>query len=51
VLDALRDAGPGAADVGTQIGRELLEDARDRAHGAYVVAPFRRPLGILDLLS
>src|SRR4051794_11112497 len=51
VLDALRDAGPGAAEVGTQIGRELLEASRDRAHGAYVVAPFRRPLGVLDLLS
>jgi homocysteine S-methyltransferase len=51
VLDALRNAGPGAAEVGTQIGRELLEASRERAHGAYVVAPFRRPLGILDLLS
>ncbi len=36
---------------GWQIGRELLEGSRDRAQGAYVVAPFRRPLGILDLLS
>ena len=51
VLDALRDAGPGAAEVGMEIGRELLEGSRDRAQGAYVVAPFRRPLGILDLLS
>jgi hypothetical protein len=33
------------------IGRELLEGSRERAQGAYVVAPFRRPLGILDLLS
>jgi len=51
VLDALRDAGPGAAEVGMEIGRELLEGSRARAQGAYVVAPFRRPLGILDLLS
>jgi len=51
VLDALRDAGPGAAEVGLEIGRELLEGSRARAQGAYVVAPFRRPLGILDLLS
>jgi methionine synthase / methylenetetrahydrofolate reductase(NADPH) len=51
VLDALRDAGPGAAEVGMEIGRELLEGSRGRAQGAYVVAPFRRPLGILDLLS
>ena len=51
VLDALRDAGPAAAEVGMEIGRELLEGSRGRAQGAYVVAPFRRPLGILDLLS
>ena len=51
VLDALRDAGPDAAQVGMEIGRELVEDSRGRAQGTYVVAPFRRPLGILDLLS
>ena len=51
VLDALRDAGPDAGKVGMEIGRELLEGSRDRAQGAYVVAPFRRPLGILDLLA
>ena len=51
VLDALRDAGPAAAEVGLEIGRELLEGSRERAQGAYVVAPFRRPLGILDLLA
>jgi methionine synthase I (cobalamin-dependent)/5,10-methylenetetrahydrofolate reductase len=51
VLDALRDAGPAAAEVGMEIGRELLEGSRERAQGAYVVAPFRRPLGILDLLA
>ena len=51
VLDAIRDAGPNAAEVGMEIGRKLLEGSRDRAQGAYVVAPFRRPLGILDLLA
>jgi methionine synthase I (cobalamin-dependent)/5,10-methylenetetrahydrofolate reductase len=51
VLDALRDAGPAAAEVGLELGRELLEGSHDRAQGAYVVAPFRRPLGILDLLA
>jgi methionine synthase I (cobalamin-dependent)/5,10-methylenetetrahydrofolate reductase len=51
VLDALRDAGPAAAEIGLELGRELLEGSRDRAQGAYVVAPFRRPLGILDLLA
>jgi homocysteine S-methyltransferase len=51
VIDALRDAGPSASEVGMEIGRELLEASRERAQGAYVVAPFRQPLGILDLLS
>src|SRR5215204_1603238 len=51
VLEALATAGPDGAKVGTEIGRELLEGSRGRAEGAYVVAPFRRPLGILDLLS
>jgi methionine synthase / methylenetetrahydrofolate reductase (NADH) len=51
VLNALRDAGAGAGEIGMQIGHELLEGSHDRAQGAYVVAPFRRPLGILDLLS
>jgi methionine synthase I (cobalamin-dependent)/5,10-methylenetetrahydrofolate reductase len=51
VLNALRDAGAGAGEIGMEIGRNLLEGSRDRAQGAYVVAPFRRPLGILDLLS
>jgi methionine synthase / methylenetetrahydrofolate reductase(NADPH) len=51
ILDALRDAGPNAQEVGFGLGRELLELAREKAAGAYVVAPFRRPLGILDLLG
>ena len=51
VLDALRDAGADAGEVGMELGRDLLEASRDRAQGAYVVAPFRRPLGVLDLLS
>jgi methionine synthase I (cobalamin-dependent)/5,10-methylenetetrahydrofolate reductase len=51
ILEALRTAGPGAAKVGMELGRELLAGSRELADGAYVVAPFRRPLGILDLLS
>jgi len=50
ILEALRAAGPGAAEVGMNVGRKLLAASRHRAQGAYVVAPFRRPLGILDLL-
>ncbi len=51
VLNALRDAGPNANEVGMELGRSLLAEARDRGKGAYVVAPFRRPLGILDALA
>ena len=51
ILNALRDAGPSANEVGMDLGRRLLEESREKAHGAYLVAPFRRPLGILDVLA
>jgi methionine synthase / methylenetetrahydrofolate reductase(NADPH) len=51
VLNALRDAGANANEVGMELGRTLLAEAREKAAGAYVVAPFRRPLGILDALA
>jgi methionine synthase / methylenetetrahydrofolate reductase (NADH) len=50
ILNDLRDAGPNANDVGMELGRRLLEESRERADGAYVVAPFRRPLDILAVL-
>ena len=46
-----RDAGPDAAEVGAELARELVAGARALAAGIYVVAPFRRPLGVLDLLA
>jgi homocysteine S-methyltransferase len=49
VQERLRAAGPGASEVGRELARELLEEAREKAAGAYVVAPFRQPLGVLDL--
>jgi methionine synthase / methylenetetrahydrofolate reductase(NADPH) len=48
--EALRDAGPDAASLGMQHARELIAAARDRSDGVYIVAPFRRPLAVLDLL-
>jgi hypothetical protein len=30
--------------------RQLIAASRERADGVYVVAPFRRPLAVLDLL-
>jgi homocysteine S-methyltransferase len=50
VQERYRTAGPGAREVGLALGRELIEDARELASGVYVVAPFRRPLDVVDLL-
>jgi methionine synthase / methylenetetrahydrofolate reductase(NADPH) len=49
--EALRDAGPKAAEVGMAHTRALLGEVRDRAAGVYLGAPFRRPLAILELLE
>ncbi|HEV8461931.1 MAG TPA: bifunctional homocysteine S-methyltransferase/methylenetetrahydrofolate reductase [Gaiellaceae bacterium] len=51
VQERYRAAGADAAHVGTQLVRELIEQSRAVAQGVYVVAPFRRPLGVLDVLS
>jgi methionine synthase I (cobalamin-dependent)/5,10-methylenetetrahydrofolate reductase len=48
--ERLRDAGPREAEVGFEHARELLTAARDRAAGVYVVAPYRKPLSVLELL-
>ena len=50
VQQALLDAGPAAADVGMRIAQELYVEAKEKAAGVYVVAPFRRPLAALDVL-
>ena len=41
VQDALRDAGAGAAAVGKDVARELIDDVARTRTGIYVVAPFR----------
>jgi homocysteine S-methyltransferase len=51
VQERLRDAGAGAPEVGLALARELMAEAREKAAGVYLVAPFRQPLGILDLLT
>ena len=50
VQERLRAAGADAAAVGRELARELIEESRDKAAGVYVVAPFRQPLGILNVL-
>jgi methionine synthase / methylenetetrahydrofolate reductase(NADPH) len=51
IQERYRSAGADAADVGVALAKELIERARELAAGVYVVAPFRRPLGVLDVLS
>ena len=49
--DALRDAGADAADIGFAHAREIIAASRERAAGVCLVAPFRRPLRVLELLE
>jgi homocysteine S-methyltransferase len=49
--EALREAGPEGPQVGMEMARELVDGSRSRAAGVYLVAPFRRPLGVLELLA
>src|SRR3954452_10067365 len=50
VQERYRAAGPAAREVGLALGRELIEGSRELANGVYVVAPFRRPLDVVELL-
>jgi homocysteine S-methyltransferase len=50
VQERLRAAGTNATDEGRALARELIAESREKAAGVYLVAPFRRPLGILDVL-
>jgi methionine synthase I (cobalamin-dependent)/5,10-methylenetetrahydrofolate reductase len=49
--EQLRVAGSRETEVGFAHARELLVAARDLAAGVYVVAPYRRPLSVLELLD
>ena len=49
--ERLRDAGSNAAEVGMAAAKELYAAAKERAAGVYLVAPYRQPLNILDLIS
>jgi methionine synthase / methylenetetrahydrofolate reductase (NADH) len=49
--DELEGAGPDAAEVGLAHARELLAACPGRCDGAYLVAPYRRPLAVLELIG
>jgi methionine synthase I (cobalamin-dependent)/5,10-methylenetetrahydrofolate reductase len=50
VQERYRAAGTNAPQVGIDLVHELIEQVRKVAAGVYIVAPFRRPLGVLDVL-
>ena len=51
VQERYRAAGPNGPQVGSELVHELIAQARRLAQGIYIVAPFRRPLGVLDVLD
>jgi methionine synthase I (cobalamin-dependent)/5,10-methylenetetrahydrofolate reductase len=51
VQDTLRKAGARAPEVGLELARALLDEARDKAAGVYVIPPFKQPEAALELLS
>ena len=50
VQERYEAAGADAREVGLELGRELIARARELANGVYVVAPFRQPLNVVELL-
>jgi methionine synthase / methylenetetrahydrofolate reductase(NADPH) len=50
VQKRLLDAGTDAPAVGAALAKELIAESREKAAGVYLVAPFRQPLGILEIL-
>jgi homocysteine S-methyltransferase len=51
VQERFRAAGPDAAEVGWALARELMQEARERVAGVYVIPPFKRPEAALELLD
>jgi homocysteine S-methyltransferase len=49
--ERLRDAGSDAAEIGFAHARELIAESHGRAAGVCLVAPFRSPLRVLELLG
>jgi 5,10-methylenetetrahydrofolate reductase len=49
--EQLRDAGASEREIGFAHARELLAAVRELAAGVYIVAPYRRPLSVLELLD
>jgi homocysteine S-methyltransferase len=50
VQKQLADAGADAKQIGFELARGLVEEARARAAGVYIIPPFKEPAAALDLL-
>jgi homocysteine S-methyltransferase len=51
IQQQLADAGADAKQVGFDLARRLIAEARARAAGIYVIPPFKEPAAALDLLA
>jgi methionine synthase I (cobalamin-dependent)/5,10-methylenetetrahydrofolate reductase len=51
VQKALADAGADARRVGFDLASKLVDDARSRAAGIYIIPPFKEPAAALELLG
>jgi 5,10-methylenetetrahydrofolate reductase len=51
VQERFRAAGPDASEVGRALVWELMQEARERVAGVYVIPPFKRPEAPLELLD
>ena len=51
ILTRLEAAGADAARVGLELARDLMEAARERVAGIYVIPPFKEPAAALELLA
>jgi methionine synthase I (cobalamin-dependent)/5,10-methylenetetrahydrofolate reductase len=51
IQQRLADAGADAKAVGFDLARGLIEEARERAAGIYIIPPFKEPAAALELLG
>ena len=51
IQQQLADAGADARQVGFDLARKLVDEARELAAGVYVIPPFKEPMAALDLLA
>jgi methionine synthase / methylenetetrahydrofolate reductase(NADPH) len=50
IQQRLADAGADAKQIGFELARSLVDGARERAAGVYIIPPFKEPTAALELL-